>query len=39
MMMRTKVFAEDSREAMIKINREIGEDAVILSTKKVNGGA
>lgn len=37
-MMRTKVFAEDSREAMIKINREIGEDAVILSTKKVNGG-
>jgi len=38
MMMRTKVFAEDSREAMIKINREIGEDAVILSTKKVNGG-
>ena len=30
MMMRTKVFAEDSREAMIKINREIGEDAVFI---------
>jgi flagellar biosynthesis protein FlhF len=37
-MMRTKVFAEDSREAMNKISREIGDDAVILSTKKVHGG-
>ncbi len=37
-MMRTKVFAEDSREAMNKISKEIGEDAVILSTKKVHGG-
>lgn len=38
MMHRTKVFAEDSREAMAKITRELGQDAVILSTRKVSGG-
>lgn len=38
MMHRTKVFAEDSREAMAKISKELGHDAVILSTRKVAGG-
>ncbi len=38
MMHRTKVFAEDSREAMAKITKELGHDAVILSTRKVAGG-
>ncbi len=38
MMHRTKVFAEDSREAMAKITKELGHDAVILSTRKVSGG-
>ena len=38
MMQRTKIIAEDSREAMARIMRECGEDAVILSTRKVAGG-
>ncbi len=38
MMHRTKVVAEDSREAMAKIAKELGDDAVILSTRKVAGG-
>jgi flagellar biosynthesis protein FlhF len=38
MMQRTKIVAEDSREAMAKVMRECGEDAVILSTRKVPGG-
>ena len=38
MMQRTKIVAEDSREAMAKIMRDFGEDAVILSTRKVAGG-
>ncbi len=38
MMQRTKVVAEDSREAMAQIAREFGEDAVILSARKVAGG-
>ena len=38
MMQRTKIVAEDSREAMARIMRECGEDAVILSTRKVAGG-
>ena len=37
-MQRTKIIAEDSREAMARIMRECGEDAVILSTRKVAGG-
>jgi flagellar biosynthesis protein FlhF len=38
MMQRTKIVAEDSREAMAKVMRECGDDAVILSTRKVPGG-
>ena len=38
MMQRTKIVAEDSREAMARIMRDFGEDAVILSTRKVPGG-
>jgi len=38
MMQRTKIVAEDSREAMAKVMKECGEDAVILSTRKVPGG-
>lgn len=38
MMQRTKIVAEDSREAMAKVMKECGEDAVILSTRKVQGG-
>jgi len=38
MMQRTKIVAEDSREAMARIMRDYGEDAVILSTRKVPGG-
>jgi|APCry1669189000_1035189.scaffolds.fasta_scaffold00352_15 flagellar biosynthesis protein FlhF len=38
MMQRTKIVAEDSREAMTKVMKECGEDAVILSTRKVPGG-
>jgi len=38
MMQRTKIVAEDSREAMARIMRDYGEDAVILSTRKVSGG-
>ncbi|NBR12762.1 MAG: hypothetical protein EBU00_11355, partial [Alphaproteobacteria bacterium] len=38
MMQRTKIVAEDSREAMARIMRDFGEDAVILSTRNVPGG-
>ena len=38
MIQRTKIVGEDSREAMAKVMRECGEDAVILSTRKVPGG-
>ena len=38
MMHRTKIVAEDSREAMARIMRDFGEDAVILSTRNVPGG-
>ncbi len=38
MMQRTKIVAEDSREAMAKVMKQCGEDAVILSTRKVPGG-
>ena len=38
MMQRTKIIAEDSREAMARIMRDCGEDDVILSTRKVAGG-
>jgi flagellar biosynthesis protein FlhF len=38
MMQRTKVVAEDSREAMARITREFGQDAVILSTRRVPAG-
>ena len=32
-----KVVAEDSLSAMDEISRELGKDAVILNTQKVNG--
>jgi flagellar biosynthesis protein FlhF len=38
MMNRMKVFAADSVEAMAKITRELGGDARIYSTRRVNGG-
>ena len=38
MMNRMKVFAADSVEAMAKISRELGGDARIYSTRRVNGG-
>ncbi len=38
MMQRTKIVAEDSREAMARVMKQCGEDAVILSTRKVPGG-
>ena len=38
MMQRTKIVAEDSREAMAKVMKQCGEDAVILSTRKGPGG-
>ena len=38
MMNRMKVFAADSVEAMAKITRELGGEARIYSTRRVNGG-
>ena len=38
MMNRMKVFAADSVEAMAKITRELGSEARIYSTRRVNGG-
>jgi flagellar biosynthesis protein FlhF len=38
MMNRMKVFGADSVEAMAKITRELGGDARIYSTRRVNGG-
>jgi len=38
MMNRMKVFGTDSVEAMAKITRELGGDARIYSTRRVNGG-
>ncbi len=38
MMNRMKVFAADSVEAMAKISRELGSEARIYSTRRVNGG-
>lgn len=38
MMNRMKVFGADSVEAMTKITRELGGDARIYSTRRVNGG-
>ena len=38
MMNRLKVFAADSVEAMAKITRELGSEARIYSTRRVNGG-
>jgi flagellar biosynthesis protein FlhF len=38
MMNRMKVFAADSVEAMAKITREMGSEARIYSTRRVNGG-
>ena len=38
MMNRMKVFAADSVEAMAKITKELGNEARIYSTRRVNGG-
>ena len=38
MLKRVKVFGSDSAEAMAKIQRELGEDACIISTHQVPGG-
>ena len=38
MMNRMKVFAADSVEAMAKITKELGSEARIYSTRRVNGG-
>lgn len=38
MMHRMKVFAADSVEAMAKITKELGNEARIYSTRRVNGG-
>ena len=38
MLQRVKVFGSDSAEAMAKIQRELGDDACIISTHQVHGG-